>query len=102
MKFSGCNFDKTTGAGVIAAGIPGCATASPAVSASAKPDELKLAIAGYIFDRIKHDDSLALIKKMGVTMCKKWKHSSCCLLIFLKGFTFSLAGLVLYHGYRSC
>ena len=68
MNFSRRNFIKTTGAGVIAAGIPGCAAALPAVSAPAKPDSFKLAIAGYSFARLKLDDSLAIMKKVGVNL----------------------------------
>ena len=68
MKFSRRNFIKTTGAGVIAAGIPGYAAALPGVSAPAKTDSFKLAIAGYSFARLKLDDSLAIMKKVGVNL----------------------------------
>lgn len=68
MKFSRRNFIKTSGAGVIAAGIPGYAAAKPAAAVPLKPAAFKLAIAGFSFAKINLDDSLAMMKKVDVKL----------------------------------
>ena len=68
MKFSRRNFIKTTGAGVIAAGMPAIVSGTaPVNSASpAAEDAFSLAVAGYTFAKINLDDSLAMMKRVGV------------------------------------
>jgi len=68
MKFSRRNFIKTTGAGVLAAGIPAISSGHAASSspASAVSDTFSLAVAGYTFAKINLDQSLAMMKRVGM------------------------------------
>jgi len=68
MNFSRRNFIKTTGAGVIATGIPGIVSGMLAVNPGAKKDLFRLAIAGYTFAKINLNDSLAMMKRVGVSL----------------------------------
>jgi len=68
MKFNRRNFIKTTGAGVIAAGIPAISsgTAASDSPSSAVTDTFSLAVAGYTFAKINLDQSLAMMKRVGM------------------------------------
>jgi sugar phosphate isomerase/epimerase len=68
MKFSRRNFIKTTSAGVIAAGMPAIVSGNAPVNAAlpAAEDAFSLAVAGYTFAKINLDDSLAMMKRVGV------------------------------------
>jgi inosose dehydratase len=68
MKFSRRTFIKTTGAGILASGIPAAAFASPVKASAPKPDKFRLAVAGYTFAKLTLDDSLAIMKRVGVTL----------------------------------
>lgn len=68
MNFSRRNFIKTTGAGVLAAGMPAIVSGTPALNHDAKKDLFRLAIAGYTFAKINLDDSLAMMKRVGVNL----------------------------------
>ncbi len=68
MKFSRRNFIKTTGAGVLAAGMPAIVSGAAAVNPPAAKDLFRLAIAGYTFAKISLDDSLAMMKRVGVNL----------------------------------
>jgi len=68
MKFSRRKFIKTTGAGAIAAGMPIISTGSTAVSSPVSEDLFKLAIAGYTFAKINLEDTLAMMKRVGVSL----------------------------------
>ena len=66
MKFSRRNFIRTTGAGLLASGIPSLAS-EPMVRPSGPPsDKFRLAIAGYSFAKINLDDSLKMMKRVNV------------------------------------
>jgi inosose dehydratase len=66
MKLNRRNFIKTTGAGVLAAGIPAIVSGTAAVNPPAGKDLFRLAIAGYTFAKINLDDSLAMMKRVGI------------------------------------
>jgi sugar phosphate isomerase/epimerase len=68
MNFSRRNFIKTTGAGFIAAGIPVIASGPAAVNPPVTKDLFRLAIAGYTFAKINLDDSLTMMKRVGVNL----------------------------------
>jgi len=68
MNFSRRNFIKTTGAGVLAAGIPAIVSGTAAVNPPSKKDLFRLAIAGYTFAKINLDDSLAMMKRVGINL----------------------------------
>jgi len=66
MKFNRRNFIKTTGAGVLAAGMPVMSTGSTAVDSPLATDQFSLAVAGYTFAKINLDDSLVMMKRVGM------------------------------------
>ena len=66
MKFTRRNFIRTTGAGIIATGLPAYVSGSNAVNSKNSADTFKLAIAGYTFAKINLDQSLAMMKRVGV------------------------------------
>ena len=68
MNFSRRNFIKTTGAGVLAAGIPAIVSGTAAVNPPSKKDLFRLAIAGYTFAKINLDDSLSMMKRVGINL----------------------------------
>jgi inosose dehydratase len=68
MKFTRRNFIKTTGASAIAAGMPSILSGSPAANPPVTKDLFRLAIAGYTFARINLDNSLAMMKRVGVNL----------------------------------
>jgi inosose dehydratase len=68
MKITRRTFVKTAGTGVIAAGLPSFAYGSATVNSANSSDSFKLAIAGYTFAKIDLDQSLAMMKRVGV----KW------------------------------
>jgi sugar phosphate isomerase/epimerase len=68
MNLSRRNFIKTTGAGAIAAGMPAILSGSPAANPPVIKDLFRLAIAGYTFAKINLDDSLAMMKRVGVNL----------------------------------
>jgi sugar phosphate isomerase/epimerase len=68
MNFSRRNFIKTSGAGLIAAGIPAVASGPAPVNPPASKDLFRLAIAGYTFAKINLNDSLAMMKRVGVNL----------------------------------
>jgi inosose dehydratase len=68
MNLSRRNFIKTTGAGLISAGIPVIASGPAAANPPSTKDLFRLAIAGYTFAKINLDDSLAMMKRVGVNL----------------------------------
>lgn len=68
MKFNRRNFIKTTGAGVIAAGMPAIVSGTAPVNSisAAAEDAFSLAVAGYTFAKINLDQSLAIMKRVAV------------------------------------
>lgn len=68
MNLTRRNFVKTAGCGVIAAGLPGYATAAEVNSPADNPDTFRLAIAGYTFAKLSLDQSLAIMKRVGVKL----------------------------------
>jgi inosose dehydratase len=66
MKFNRRNFIKTTGAGVLAAGMPVMSSGSTAVDSPLATDQFSLAVAGYTFAKINLDDSLVMMKRVGM------------------------------------
>mgnify|MGYP003829027715 CR=1 FL=1 len=68
MKFSRRSFIRTTGAGILAAGIPAYGRTLNAEASPAKPDSFRLALAGYTFAKFNLDDSLAMMKRTGVKL----------------------------------
>jgi inosose dehydratase len=68
MKFSRRNFIRTTGAGALAAGIPGISSYSPGGYVSPANDLFRLAVAGYTFAKISLNDSLAMMKRVGINL----------------------------------
>jgi sugar phosphate isomerase/epimerase len=67
MKFTRRNFIKTTGTGVIASGLPAFVYGSTTVNSANTSDTFKLAIAGYTFAKFDLDQTLAMMKRVGVT-----------------------------------
>jgi inosose dehydratase len=66
MKFTRRSFIKTTGTGVIAAGLPSSAI-SPAIANNLNTSgTFNLAVAGYTFAKIDLDKSLVMMKRIGV------------------------------------
>ena len=68
MKFTRRNFIKTAGAGAVAAGMPAIVSDPETVNYPAPTDLFRLAIAGYTFAKINLDDSLAMMKRVGVNL----------------------------------
>jgi inosose dehydratase len=66
MKFNRRNFIKTTGAGLLAAGMPATTSGSTPVNSPAATDQFSLAVAGYTFAKINLDQSLAMMKRVGM------------------------------------
>jgi len=67
MRFSRRKFIKATGAGALAAGMPSIVSGA-AADPPAPKDPFRLAVAGYTFAKIKLDDSLAMMKRVGVNL----------------------------------
>jgi inosose dehydratase len=67
MKFTRRSFIKTAGTGVIASGLPAFVSGSTTVNSGNTSDSFKLAIAGYTFAKFDLDQSLAMMKRVGVT-----------------------------------
>jgi sugar phosphate isomerase/epimerase len=68
MKFSRRNFIKTTGASLISAGLPAFAAGAENVPSPADTDAFRLAIAGYTFAKLNLDQTLVIMKKVGVKL----------------------------------
>ncbi len=68
MNFSRRSFIKTSGAGVLAAGMPAIVPKTATVNPPAGKDLFRLAIAGYTFAKINLDDSLAMMKRVGINL----------------------------------
>ena len=66
MKFTRRNFIKTAGTSVIASRLPALVPYKNAVISANTSDPFKLAIAGYTFTNINLDNSLVLMKRVGV------------------------------------
>ena len=66
MKFTRRNFIRTTGTGVVAAGIPAFGYAGTEVPGSLPNHSFRLAVAGYTFAKIDLTQSLAMMKRVGV------------------------------------
>jgi len=67
MRFSRRKFIKATGAGALAAGMPSIVSGA-AADPPAPKDPFRLAVAGYTFAKINLDDSLAMMKRVGVNL----------------------------------
>ena len=65
MKFTRRSFIKTTGAGVIASGLPAFAFGAHTDNSENTSDSFRLAIAGYTFAKINLDQSLVMMKRVG-------------------------------------
>lgn len=68
MKFTRRNFIKTTGTGVIAAGLPVISSGSTGITSPVTADPFRLAVAGYTFAKFNLDQSLEMMKRVGVTL----------------------------------
>ena len=68
MKFTRRNFISTTGSCVIGSGLPAFAFGSIAVNSIDPADSFRLAIAGYTFAKIDLDQSLVMMKRVGVSL----------------------------------
>jgi inosose dehydratase len=67
MKFSRRSFIRTAGTGVIASGLPGFVSPSTIGNSANTSDSFNLAIAGYTFAKINLDQSLAMMKRVGIS-----------------------------------
>jgi inosose dehydratase len=68
MNFTRRSFIKTAGAGVVASGLPVFASGSPILDSPVPVDTFRLAVAGYTFAKFDLDKSLAMMKRVGVTL----------------------------------
>jgi inosose dehydratase len=68
MKFTRRNFIRTTGAGLLASGLPLNSSGISGAALTGSSDTFRLAIAGYTFAKINLDDSLAMMKRVGVNL----------------------------------
>ena len=68
MNFTRRTFIITAGAGVVASGLPVFASGSFISDSPAPADTFKLAVAGYTFAKFDLDKSLAMMKRVGVTL----------------------------------
>jgi inosose dehydratase len=68
MKITRRSFIKTTGAGVIAAGIPAISPGSPVDFSPATTENIRLAVAGYTFAKFNLDKTLEMMKRTGMTL----------------------------------
>jgi inosose dehydratase len=68
MKFTRRTFIKTAGTGVIASGLPVFASDSLISEYPAPTDTFKIAVAGYTFAKFDLDKSLAMMKRVGVSL----------------------------------
>lgn len=68
MKFSRRNFIKTTGTGVISAGLPSFAAGADKSPSPADVNAFRLAIAGYTFAKLNLDQTLVIMKRVGVKL----------------------------------
>lgn len=66
MKFTRRNFVKTAGTGAMAAGLPAVAFDFKAVRSANTSVSFKLAIAGYTFAKFDLDQSLAMMRRVGI------------------------------------
>jgi len=68
MNFSRRKFILTTGAGIAAAGIPSVGNTRVAYPGPSGQDSFKLAVAGYTFVKFDLDQSLSMMKRIGVSL----------------------------------
>lgn len=68
MKLTRRNFVRTAGTGLIATSLPSIAYGSSDSSTSPVNDAFRLAIAGYSFARLSLDQSLEIMKKVGISL----------------------------------
>jgi inosose dehydratase len=68
MKLTRRNFVRSAGTGLIAASLPSFAPAPPDSYNPATNDAFRLAIAGYSFARLSLDQSLEIMKKVGIRL----------------------------------
>jgi inosose dehydratase len=68
MKLTRRNFVKTAGTGVIASGLPAIVSGADRNDPAIMPDSFRLAIAGYSFAKLNLDQSLEIMKKVGVKL----------------------------------
>ncbi|MCX6226504.1 MAG: sugar phosphate isomerase/epimerase [Bacteroidia bacterium] len=68
MKFTRRNFIKTTGTGIAAAGIPAFGNSMNATPSSVASHSFRLAVAGYTFAKIDLDQSLVMMKRVGMNL----------------------------------
>ena len=66
MKFNRRNFIKTAGTGAIASGLPVFVYHSKSVKTANNSASFRLAMAGYTFAKFNLDQSLAMMKRVGV------------------------------------
>jgi len=68
MKLTRRNFVRTAGTGLIATSLPSIVSGSPGAYTPVTNDEFRLAIAGYSFARLTLDQSLEIMKKVGIRL----------------------------------
>lgn len=68
MKLTRRNFVKTAGTGFIAASLPAFASGTELSHPVKSTDPFRLAVAGYSFAKLNLDQSLAIMKKVGVSL----------------------------------
>lgn len=68
MEVNRRNFIRTAGAGMLAAGLPAPGISPQQTNRNAGKDLFRLAIAGYTFAKINLDNSLAMMKRVGVNL----------------------------------
>lgn len=66
MRLTRRNFIKTTGTGILATGIPAFVSYSKSAPSGNSPYPFSLAIAGYTFAKFDLDQSLVMMKRVGV------------------------------------
>jgi sugar phosphate isomerase/epimerase len=67
MNFTRRHFIKATGTGIAAVSLPALGTVNAQTPAPASKNTFRLAVAGYSFAKINLDQSLAMMKRIGVS-----------------------------------
>jgi inosose dehydratase len=68
MKFTRRNFVKTAGTGILATSLPSVASGSAKMIPLENKDSFRLAVAGYSFAKLSLDQSLEIMKKVGIKL----------------------------------
>jgi inosose dehydratase len=68
MKLTRRNFVRTAGTGLIVTSLPSIASGSSDACTTTVNDAFRLAIAGYSFARLSLDQSLEIMKKVGISL----------------------------------